>query len=410
MNKIILVAVALCSITLSFGQDNSKLAKELEEWIASGKGNIEDQTFANKKLAKSDVQQVASVIKSKRAEFVNNNYKAQWDNGELVNGEYKMKFTTKVFGEEPKDGRSMYISLHGGGNTHPLINDGQWKNQKALYAPKEGVYFVPRSPIDDWNMWHREYMDGLLDKAIECAVLYNNVNPNKVYILGYSAGGDGLYQLAPRMADRWAAASMMAGHPNNASALPLRNMPFAIFMGAQDGAYDRNVLATKWNATMDELQKNDPQGYIHDSHIYEGLGHWMERRDTVALDWMSKFQRKTYPDKVVWVQDDVLSDRLYWLGTRKNMTKEGDKSIVTRNDNVINIEYNDNKVLLLLLNDDVVDMDRKVTVQYDGKTIFSGKINRTIKDMCAAANMGRGDNELYSAVLEVVDNSSVKQL
>jgi dienelactone hydrolase len=28
-----------------------------------------------------------------------------------------------------------------------------------------------------------------------------DVNPNKVYVMGYSAGGDGVWRLAPRMAD-----------------------------------------------------------------------------------------------------------------------------------------------------------------------------------------------------------------
>ena len=41
-------------------------------------------------------------------------------------------------------------------------------------------------------------------------------------VVGYSAGGDGVYQLAPRMADSWAAAAMMAGHPNGVSPLSLR--------------------------------------------------------------------------------------------------------------------------------------------------------------------------------------------
>ena len=54
--------------------------------------------------------------------------------------------------------------------------------------------------------------------------MLGDVDPNRVYIMGYSAGGDGVYQLAPRMADRWAAAAMMAGHPNDASPLGLRNI------------------------------------------------------------------------------------------------------------------------------------------------------------------------------------------
>ena len=41
------------------------------------------------------------------------------------------------------------------------------------------------------------------------AIVFEDVDPNRVYLLGYSAGGDGVYQLAPRMADRFAAASMM---------------------------------------------------------------------------------------------------------------------------------------------------------------------------------------------------------
>ena len=78
---------------------------------------------------------------------------------------------------------------------------------------------------------------------IENYVVTRGVNPNRIYLMGYSAGGDGVYQLAPRMADRWAAASMMAGHPNDAKPDNLRNLPFGLFMGGKDGAYNRNKVA-----------------------------------------------------------------------------------------------------------------------------------------------------------------------
>ena len=38
------------------------------------------------------------------------------------------------------------------------------------------------------------------DRLIENLVVFEGVDPNRVYLLGYSAGGDGVYQLAPRMA------------------------------------------------------------------------------------------------------------------------------------------------------------------------------------------------------------------
>lgn len=40
------------------------------------------------------------------------------------------------------------------------------------------------------------------------------INPNKVFLTGFSAGGDGIYHMGPRMADVLAGVAMMAGHPN----------------------------------------------------------------------------------------------------------------------------------------------------------------------------------------------------
>ncbi|MEM8736596.1 MAG: transglutaminase domain-containing protein, partial [Planctomycetota bacterium] len=125
-----------------------------------------------------------------------------------------MPFWYKVFGEKPDGGRRLFISMHGGGSAPPAVNDRQYENQKRLYEPEEGVYLVPRAPTNTWNLWHEGHIDDFFQRIIENMVLLEDVNPNQVYIMGYSAGGDGVFQLAPRMADRLAAAAMMAGHPN----------------------------------------------------------------------------------------------------------------------------------------------------------------------------------------------------
>ena len=64
---------------------------------------------------------------------------------ELTDGKLKMPFYYKVFGDKPKDGRAMYISMHGGGGAPKKVNDSQWENQKRLYRLEEGVYVVPRA-------------------------------------------------------------------------------------------------------------------------------------------------------------------------------------------------------------------------------------------------------------------------
>jgi len=203
----------------------------------------------------------------------------------------KLRYLQKVFGSAPREGRSLWISLHGGGSAPASVNDQQWRNQIELYQPAEGYYVAPRAPTDSWNMWFKPHITPLFDRLIENYVVKYRVNPNKVYVLGYSAGGDGVYQIGPRMADRWAAASMMAGHPNDAQPVNLRNIGFGLFMGANDSSYNRNGMAEKWKGLLSNLRKADPGGYQHKVRIYPGLGHWMNLRDAESIPWMAKFRR-----------------------------------------------------------------------------------------------------------------------
>ena len=108
-----------------------------------------------------------------------------------------MKFDFIVFGEKPKNGRSLFISMHGGGGAPPKVNESQWRNQMRLYKPKEGIYLCPRAPTDTWNLWHQSHIDPLFDRLIENLIIFEGVDPERVYLMGYSAGGDGVYQLAP---------------------------------------------------------------------------------------------------------------------------------------------------------------------------------------------------------------------
>ena len=57
-------------------------------------------------------------------------------------------------------------------------------------------------------MWSTGINVDLFEHLIESMIVIEDVNPNKVYIVGYSAGGDGVYALGTRMADRWAGCLM----------------------------------------------------------------------------------------------------------------------------------------------------------------------------------------------------------
>ena len=289
-------------------------------------------------------------------------------------GDKKMPIWWKTFGNKPADGRSLYISLHGGGGAPASTNNQQWNNQKRLYEPAEGVYLCPRAITDTWDLHFRPESDTFYEQIIQMAVVFLDVNPDKVYIMGYSAGGDGVWRLAPRMADHWAAASMMAGHPGDVSLLPLRNLPFMIWCGAEDSAYKRNEECAARIKELDELQAKDPEGYIHSGHIVPGKPHWMDGEDRAAVPWMAKYTRNPYPNKVVWVQGDVNKEYFYWLGIPLSEAKKGSKLIADIDGNTINIGDCDYSKVRIYLNEKMVDLSQPVKVVHEGNTLFEGTL------------------------------------
>ena len=298
--------------------------------------------------------------------------------GSILVGETELRFRERTFGEAPKNGHSLWISMHGGGGAPARVNDGQWRNQIRLYEPDEGIYVAPRAPTDTWNLWHQDHIDPLFDELIASYVTARGVDPERVYLMGYSAGGDGVYQLAPRMADRFAAASMMAGHPNETTPAGLRNLPFAIFMGGKDGAYDRNKIAAQWQERLAALRSDDPDGYSHRVTIYPEFGHWMEGRDKEALPWMSDMVRRAWPKKVVWRQDDVIHTRFYWLAVDAEHAAAGAEVVAEVDGQTIRIRAPESVPgLTLRLRDTLLDLDQPILVELDGDKVFEGTVPRT---------------------------------
>jgi hypothetical protein len=291
------------------------------------------------------------------------------------------------------------MSMHGGGGAPTRVNDQQWENQKRLYQPPEGVYVAPRAPTDNWNLWHEAHIDPLFDRLIENMVVFEDVDPNRVYLMGYSAGGDGAYQLGPRMADRWAAVSMMAGHPNDASPLGLRNIGFAIFMGGRDAAYDRNKIAGQWREKLAELRAADPEGYLHEVTIYPNKGHWMDREDAVSIDWMRKQTRNLLPQKIVWQQDDVTHRRFYWLAVENPQPKALLQA--TRDGQSIDLSSSDVNQVVVRLCDDMLDLDQPIRVTSGEGVLFEGQVERTIATL-AKTLAERGDPQgMFAAEVPV---------
>lgn len=354
--------------------------------------DVASQSFATTPLTKEQSTAALKLLVSQHATAIREDRKAEHDAKRLKLDQWELAYHVETFGQRPKKGHSLYISMHGGGGAPKRVNDGQWENQKRLYRLEEGIYVAPRAPSDTWNLWHQNHIDPLFTRLIENMIAFEAIDPDRVYITGYSAGGDGVFQLAPRMADRFAAAAMMAGHPNETQPLGLRNLPFTIQMGEHDSAYNRNALAVQWKEKLAELQKQDSKGYQHWVEIHQGKGHWVDRQDAAGVKWMSQFVRNQIPQRVVWLQDDVLHQRFYWLAVSPQYAAERQLVTVSRQAGKFTIEHADPKELTILLRDDMTDLDQPISIDYQGLRLFNGKVQRTLANMLSTL-LDRGDSQ-----------------
>ena len=359
--------------------------------------SVAQEAWADVPLTKSDAVLARDLLweahrAAKRAEC-----QAEIEARELRDGDLVMPFFLKTFGEKPPRGHSLWISLHGGGGAPARVNDQQWENQKKLYTVDEGIYVAPRAPTNTWNLWHEAHIDRLFHRLIEDLVITGEVDPNRVSILGYSAGGDGVYQLAPRMADHWAAAAMMAGHPNGVSLEPVRNVPFALQVGALDTAYDRAKIGADYGRALVAFRAADPRGYETFVKIHEGKGHWMDRDDAAALPWMAKQIRNPVPDRVVWQPTGASRASSSWLALPADAPRSGGIIDARIDGQRIDIARAEGiETLLIRLDDRMIDGDRPVTIRFGDRVLYDGPVTRSISTL-ARTLAERGDPELLFA-------------
>ena len=404
--------------------------EDLDAWLKLPRASrpaLESQAFSSIGLTAPQSTQARALVWAERLAYVKASGAAEWSGKKLVNAEkLEMPFDYRIYGSKPAAGYDLYISMHGGGDAEKAVNDEQWQNQIGLYQPK-GIYLAPRAPTDAWNMWHKDHIDGFFDRIIQLCVANLGANPNRVYVMGYSAGGDGTYQMAPRMADRWAAAAMMAGYPNNASPINLRGIGFTMHVGGLDASYGRNTICVTYGKAIQALQDADPGFYKYDVQVHAGKPHWMDLEDKVALDWTFNFTRRPHPAKVVWLQDTTVGTnsfpssgvvkavpghptqfQFYWLGlaAKTGGPKQARLAAAITGQQVAIAEANIDS-LTISLNDSLLDLDRNVTVTWKGKTVFAGPVARTIGDLYRTAN-DRGDPDyVYPAVLKVLASGQV---
>ncbi|MBI5849645.1 MAG: hypothetical protein HZB39_01180 [Planctomycetes bacterium] len=230
----------------------------------------------------------------------------------------KSAYTTKTVGERGPKGFALVIAMHGGGGVPAEVNDSQWRHMQIYYRdhPEAGGYryVALRAPNDAWNGFYDDAIAPLVVRLIGSFVRFGDVDPDKVFAIGYSHGGYGAFVLGPKLPDRFAAVHASASAPTDGEtmAVNLRNLRFSFMVGEKDGAYGRLERCNAFEQALAALRQTDPSGYPTSYSMIAGNGHTgLPDRDRLAE--LLPLVRDAAPKRIAWQTTDAVITDQFWL-------------------------------------------------------------------------------------------------
>ena len=226
-----------------------------------------------------------------------------------------LRWYEKVIGSPTYSGYALFICLHGGGHGAASMNDSQWKDIIPFESggfTNGTIAVAPRGINNEWNLHFIDESYPALTRLIEDYIIFRSVDPNRVYLIGFSAGGDGTYQLSERIPYLFAACSPQGGHPNNVSTINICNLPTYLAAGEKDTAFKRNQVCVDYYNQIVGQNGKYLGNYIAKVEVVAGSGHsfqcWKKPRrsffngsknvstsNETAFDFMYSHIRNPFP-------------------------------------------------------------------------------------------------------------------
>jgi pimeloyl-ACP methyl ester carboxylesterase len=293
-------------------------------------------------------------------------------------------YTVKFVGRRPTNGWALFIAMHGGGNAPKELNDSQWGKMQIYYKdhPEAGgyIYVAPRAPNDTWNGFYDDYVYPLIANLVHQFLFFGDVNPDKVFVMGYSHGGYGAFAIGPKEPDLFAAIHASAAAPTDGetTAKTLRSTIFTGMVGGLDTMYGRRWRDEKFRDEVNQLRGDRSDIYPVSMTIVEGNGHTgLPDRDLIKD--MYPAVRNPVPRELTWLMTDKVITDFFWLRTDAPGKQKEIDAICC--DNHLTVMTTNVDSATVLLDSRLVDFQKPVTVEVNGKTTTQ-KIQPSLRTLC----------------------------
>lgn len=297
---------------------------------------------------------------------------------------------------------ALIVGLHGGGE-----DEGSADEPRSTWVRKGAVGIYPQAiklVHDTWNTVHGERF---VLSLIEIAKVQYDVDPDHVYVMGFSMGGSGSWFFAGRHPDLFAGAAPFSGvlmaSPKSqlAKKEEVRSIQHGLVPNVRNlamyytiGLDDQNTMPGTYLYVADVLEalhKADPGGYgkIH-FETFPHLAHAFPPGEPGgALKYLFEQERDTFPAELVWEYARELSPEpephelvkrldqrcFYWLGCKEPQDQQSIRAKRTKNEFLLECKntLSGTKGLTVFLNASMIDPSAEIVVRTKDKELYRGK-------------------------------------
>lgn len=405
-------------------------------------------TYLRERIKNSNVEEVlvpfSDSSKSLKLKRVDDAKNAVWNIWKEVNDEFeKLPTASSASEEEPalhswelidedpmpfyyikKEGdinlkhKPLFLNIHGSG---PKVMEfpTTLKLSKS-YNDAPSIYFIPQIPSERRYRWWFQPIQNAWEKLFRLAMLNDEIDVNRIHIIGISEGGYGSQRLGAYYADYLAGVGPMAGGEplKNAPPLNYRHVAFSFHTGEHDRMFGRNELTTLAGTVLDSLATVYPGEFIHNVVIQKDKGHAVDY--SLTTPWLIDFKRNATPMNISWVhfpmhnryrkgfynvaieESPNIKEEYDYNRVLFDINYNKDNNVVTVDASLMHDEMNAVKEIedgriALFLDDRYVNLKKKVKVIYNGKVVFNDKLKLKESNLVESCGLFGDPERLFPA-------------